>query len=107
MKCLNCGTELKNGWGYCPGCGASANWSRQPEGYKLTVSISAFRSNGEFIRGFVGRQEFGPLYEMRELVAKRLRNGEFIEIPNEVGPGYIVSIDIPEHPHNYPHLVIL
>lgn len=107
MKCLNCGKKIEKNWMYCPDCGASVYLSKYPEAHALSVCVDIFRPDGEFLKGLVARQRFGPLAEMWEAVAAKIRNEEISTMPKEVSNGYIVSIDIPEHPYNHPHLIIL
>ena len=71
----------------------------------MKVELTYFSKGGKFRSEGHFYTEQTPLFRIWEMVGKMKRNGS---LPGLVTghSGYIVLVDVPEHPHRHPHLLI-
>lgn len=72
---------------------------------KWEVKLNYFKSTGKFYSCGSYKSNYELLYQIWDEVESMKRQGV---LPG-LHPGHhhmIISIDVPEHPHNHPHLIL-
>ena len=71
----------------------------------LKVNLTYFKESGKYYSGGSYQSEHKALYEIWEDVEKMLSQGKRPGLVNG-SDGFHVSIEVPEHEHDHPHLLL-
>lgn len=70
-----------------------------------TVQLVYFKPNGKFYSDAAYQSKKSDLWEIWNEVEEKLIQGKLPELV-EGAREFIVSVDVPAHPHAHPHLII-